>query len=164
LEHNEINRGINHAFTTVMDILPTVLDLAGVQHPGETFRGRKVLKPRGKSWVPWLTGKADVVHDENAIHGWELFGQAAIRQGSWKAVWLPPPTGNGEWLLFDLSKDPGETKNLSSSHPDKLNQLVKYWHEYEAETGTILRPREEEQGKGGGFGRFMGVSWDDWGQ
>jgi hypothetical protein len=47
------------------------LDLAGVQHPGETFRGRKVLQPRGKSWVPWLTSKTEVVHDENAIHGWE---------------------------------------------------------------------------------------------
>jgi hypothetical protein len=32
-----------------------------------------------------------------------VFGQAAIRQGSWKAVWLPPPTGNDKWLLFDLS-------------------------------------------------------------
>jgi hypothetical protein len=32
-----------------------------------------------------------------------VFGQAAIRQGSWKAVWLPPPTGNDKWLLYDLS-------------------------------------------------------------
>lgn len=32
-----------------------------------------------------------------------VFGQAAIRQGRWKAVWLPPPTGNDKWLLFDLA-------------------------------------------------------------
>lgn len=42
-------------------------------------------------------------------------------------------------------------------------ELVKYWHEYEAETGTILRPRDEVAG-GGGFGRFTGVDWSDWGQ
>jgi hypothetical protein len=47
------------------------LDLAGVEHPGDEFRGRKVLRPRGKSWVPFLSGGEEVVHDENAIHGWE---------------------------------------------------------------------------------------------
>lgn len=35
-----------------------------------------------------------------------VFGQAAIRQGKWKAVWLPPPTGNDQWQLYDL--DTGE--------------------------------------------------------
>lgn len=83
-----------------------------------------MLKPRGQSWVRWLKGEKEHVHDENAIHGWEresihstiarlplhvayavvVFGQAAIRQGKWKAVWLPPPTGNDKWLLFDLDQ------------------------------------------------------------
>lgn len=58
--------------------------------------------------------------------------------------------------------DPGETKNLASVHPDKLVELVSYWHEYEAETGTVMRPRSEQQGPG--FGRTTGVSWADWGQ
>jgi hypothetical protein len=30
-----------------------------------------VLKPRGQSWVKWLKGEKEHVHDENAIHGWE---------------------------------------------------------------------------------------------
>lgn len=34
----------------------------------------------------------------------QVFGQAAIRQGKWKAVWLPPPTGNDKWQLYDLSQ------------------------------------------------------------
>lgn len=47
------------------------LDLAEVEPVGTKFRGRDVLVPRGKSWVPWLTGKKTEVHDENAVHGWE---------------------------------------------------------------------------------------------
>jgi hypothetical protein len=61
------------------------------------------------------------------------------------------------------STDPGETRNLAESHPDKLVELVKYWHQYEAETGTIMRP-VVERGGGGDFGRFTGVNWEDWGQ
>ncbi|KAK6908688.1 hypothetical protein I204_02022 [Kwoniella mangroviensis CBS 8886] len=154
------DNAVTHEFTTIMDILPTVLDLAGIQHPGNEFRGRKVHKPRGKSWTPWLSGQNKEVHDENAIHGWELFGQAAIRQGRWKAVWLPPPTGKDQWLLFDLDQDPGETKDLAEAHPEKLQQLVAFWHEYEAETGTIVNMTEPSVG---GFGRSTGINWDDWG-
>ena len=62
-----------------------------------------------------------------------------------------------------LGSDPGETTDLAQRHPERLVDLVKYWHEYEAETGTILRPLNED-GKGEGFGRFTGVDWADWGQ
>src|SRR5690606_16292641 len=74
-------RRFSPAFATVMDVLPTVLDLAGVPHPGTTFRDRTVLKPRGRTWAPYLSGKVPEIHASTAIHGWELFGQQAIRCG-----------------------------------------------------------------------------------
>ncbi|CAF4794790.1 unnamed protein product, partial [Rotaria sp. Silwood2] len=40
---------ISDEFTTVMDILPTVLEVANIPHPGTTFRQRAVVQPRGKS-------------------------------------------------------------------------------------------------------------------
>ncbi|KAL3704783.1 hypothetical protein TMatcc_008455 [Talaromyces marneffei ATCC 18224] len=49
---------ISHNFTTVMDILPTVLDLAGLSPPGSVFRGRDVAPIRGKSWRPLLEDKS----------------------------------------------------------------------------------------------------------
>lgn len=61
------------------------LELAGVPHPGKTFRGREVLEPRGKSWVKWLSGEAKEVHDDNAVHGWEreyIFPAHSISQRS----------------------------------------------------------------------------------
>jgi arylsulfatase A-like enzyme len=80
---------ITNSFCTVMDILPTMLDLAGVKSPGTQFRGREVVPVRGSSWVPHLGGKQIGFHDEDEeITGWELFGLRAIRKGPWKAVSL----------------------------------------------------------------------------
>lgn len=134
---------ITHAFTTVMDVLPTILDLAGVKHPGTAFRGREVVEPCGKSWVKHFNTLGDgknesSVHgDKFHVHGWELFGQRAIRSGFLKAVWIPPPKGNGEWELYNLETDVGEMHNLAEKEPDTLKELIKEWEEYFAQTGMV---------------------------
>lgn len=86
----------NDAFSTVMDLAPTMLEIAGVAHPareGELgeFRGRQVEPMRGSSWINWIEGEADRVHDEGLPHGWELHGRAALRIGNWKIVWIREP-------------------------------------------------------------------------
>ena len=87
-----------------MDIVPTVLDMAGLSHPvpaGQkkgTFHGREVVGVRGKSWVPTLDGPSGAADDSEAFHGsetfmgWELSGRAALRKGKWKVSssrWIP---------------------------------------------------------------------------
>jgi arylsulfatase len=84
---------ITSAFTTVMDILPTILDLAGVPQPGGQFRGREIVPIKGKSWVPHLSGKREQVHDEETVTGWELFFHQAVKRGKYKAVFTPKPKG-----------------------------------------------------------------------
>ncbi|KAJ3335486.1 hypothetical protein HDU93_005375 [Gonapodya sp. JEL0774] len=139
---------ITHEFATVMDVLPTVLELAGVPHPGTEFHGRKVHLPRGSSWAPFLQGRSDRIHAEDAVTGWELFGQRAIRQGDWKAVYIPSSSENTKWQLFNLSDDPGETKDLADVESERLNTLLEHWAKYESETGMILAPL----GRGFGVG------------
>lgn len=124
-------------FLTVMDILPTIIDLAGISHPAPHFRGRQVVHPRGVSLVPYLLGKADRIHSEETVTGWELFAQQAIRRGSYKALFIPPPLGSGKWQLFDLSQDVGETRNLADDMPELLNEMINHWSEYVAETGLV---------------------------
>lgn len=34
---------ITHEFATVMDIVPTILEMAGVTHPAPTYQGREVV-------------------------------------------------------------------------------------------------------------------------
>lgn len=46
------------SFSTVMDICPTILDLAGIQHPAPgnangAYRGREIAPMRGSSWVSY---------------------------------------------------------------------------------------------------------------
>jgi arylsulfatase len=129
---------ISHAFATAMDVAPTLLELAGVDHPGETWGGRRIEPPRGRSMGAYLRGEADHVHDDSIATGWELFGRCAIRRGDWKALRLPPPDGPGCWQLYDLAADPGETEDLAEAEPERLAGLVRDWEAYVAETGVLI--------------------------
>ncbi|ESK89863.1 arylsulfatase [Moniliophthora roreri MCA 2997] len=131
------------AFATVMDIAPTVLDLAGIEHPGAIFRGRSVEGMRGKSWRTFFEGPevrgVEAIHtsDDPAV-GWELFGRAALRHGHWKIVFMPRWShGKGDWELYDLSKDPGETRDLTSEYPEKVKELLVLWDEYVRQNGVV---------------------------
>ncbi|KUJ08088.1 alkaline phosphatase-like protein [Mollisia scopiformis] len=130
---------ISGAFTTVMDILPTILDLAGIPQPQGHFRGREVVPVKGKSWVPHLSGNTSKVHNEETVTGWELFFHQAVRKGKYKAVFTPKPKRPEKWQLFDLEKDMGEIHDLAEEKSDILDELVKYWMIYVAEVGVFLR-------------------------
>ena len=54
--------------------------------------------------------------------------------------------------------DPGETNDLAEAEPKKLKELVEFWHQYEAETGTVLKGPLD----GAGREKMFGVKWDDW--
>ena len=123
-----------------MDILPTILELARIPHPGTTFRNRTVVTPRGKSWVPYLLDPEENkhVHSEYDFTGWELFGQRAIRRGNYKAVLMPNEGNTAKWELYDLARDKGESINLAHEREDVLKELIEAWYTYEAETGVIV--------------------------
>ncbi|MET0589240.1 MAG: arylsulfatase [Novosphingobium sp.] len=122
------------AFLSVADIAPTLLDLAGAPAAGETFGGKPVQPITGKSWVPYLRGQTDRVYGAQDAFGTELFGSRAIRQGDWKIT----DAGDGQWRLFNVAKDPGETQDLAASHPDQLKKLAAEWDSYAKNVGIIL--------------------------
>ena len=131
--------GIDHSFATVMDITPTLLELAGTRHPGATYKSRPVVPIRGRSWVNYLSNPASekYIHDENTVTGWELFDRQALRKGKWKAVLIPEPYGPGVWQLYDLDADPGETDDLGTREPEKLKELLAHWEGYVKEVGVV---------------------------
>jgi arylsulfatase A-like enzyme len=132
--------GISSVFTTVMDIMPTFLELAATTHPTEHARESGFEKMRGRSMLAYLEGRSDQVHPDNQVTGWELFGRRGIRQGDWKALFIAPPEGPGAWQLYNLISDPGETHDLSD-RPNQLADLLQLWDEYVEECGVLLRPR-----------------------
>ena len=101
----------------VTDIAPTLLGLAAVPGHGDTYRGRRVEPMTGASLWPMLTGQADRVHPDTQPIGYELSGNAAIFRGDYNLVKNLPPTGTGEWHLYDIVRDPGETHDLAGAMP-----------------------------------------------
>jgi arylsulfatase len=137
---------INGAMTTVMDVLPTILELAKIEHP-KTFKGKEILPVRGSSMLSTLKGDSKAVHDENYTMGWELFGRKALRQGDWKIVWEPsgipwkpddPNVLENRWRLYNLASDPGEQIDLAEQETEKLKILIRKWEIYAEETGVIV--------------------------
>ena len=126
-------------FVSVMDVLPTFLELAGTEHPGTSYQGRAVHPVKGKSMLPMLQGVKDRVHDDNFVMGWELFGHSAIRQGDRKILRMKPPFGTGDWQLFDVARDPTEQNDLSAEAPEDRARLLRLWDEYAAQ-GNITLP------------------------
>ncbi|CAF1132589.1 unnamed protein product [Rotaria sordida] len=140
------SRRVSHEFCTVMDILPTILELAGVAHPGTTFQGRQVFLPRGKSWMSHLRWHRPIHDACQAFTGWELFGERAIRRGNYKAVYIAkgPLPKETKWELYDLTKDKDELKDLAEDKPEVLKELIELWFKYENETGVIVAPNPYE--------------------
>jgi arylsulfatase len=129
----------------VMDIAPTILELAGVQHPS-TFKGREIVPMQGKSWVDMLAGKVQSPRTSDDWLGWELFGNRAIRQGDWKISWLYEPVGTFDWQLFNLAEDLGEQYDLSNKFPEKKKELIALWDEYVEMNGVIIGTRSPFEG------------------
>jgi len=124
----------------VMDIAPTILELAGIQHPA-TYKGHEIEPMQGKSWVGMLNGSTQSPRGPSDWLGWELFGNRAIRQGDWKISWLYQPLGTEEWQLFNLAEDPGEQYDLSDKFPKKRKELIALWDEYVKTNGVIIGAR-----------------------
>jgi arylsulfatase len=125
---------MTNAFLTVSDIAPTFLELAGIDYSGTRFGTRTVREVTGKSWVSFLKGKAERVYGPQDDFGTELFGTRALRQGDWKIT----DVGDGQWRLFNLAKDPGETRDLSDAEPDLFTRLQSAWSAYAKRVGLIM--------------------------
>ena len=52
---------------------------------------------------------------------------------------MPKPFGTDQWQLFDVSKDPGETRDLSGVHPQRRAALIAAYQRY-AKQNNIIRP------------------------
>ena len=127
---------MNHSFFHVRDIMPTLLDLAKVDHP-EQFNGRKVRPMQGKSVLDLFEGKAPTAYAGASQVGYELFGMKAYFVGDWKILWMPTPFGPGDWELFNLKQDLAELNDLSKQHPDKLKEMIALWEKYKRENKVL---------------------------
>ncbi|UTW65411.1 arylsulfatase [bacterium SCSIO 12643] len=126
-------KGVLH----VKDILPTIIDLAGIDYN----RNINTHQVQGLSWYGMLRGDVDSPRNETDYIGTELWNCKSIRKADWKIVWVPKPIGTGEWQLFNVVNDPGESNDLAEAYPEKLRELKNDWETYKKDNNVILPNR-----------------------
>ena len=97
------------------DLMPTFRELTGVA----STEGLD-----GVSLLPLLEGReGQREHDYLYFEFQELGGRQAVREGPWKLVHLDIRSEAPRFELYRLDTDPGETTDLSGSHPDVVARL-----------------------------------------
>lgn len=121
------------AFCRVTDVTPTILSLAGIDDPKIPPAGPMT----GRSLLPLLADRVEQVYDDNEPVGLEAAGHGALYKGDYKIVRNGRPYGDGEWRMYDISSDPGETSDLSKSKPVKFAELIRDYNDYTQEYGVL---------------------------
>jgi arylsulfatase len=128
---------INNSRLHIMDIAPTLLESAGVEHPANE-KDTNVAPPQGKSMWTLLANRQNAIRTDSDWNGWELFGNRAIRQDNWKLMCLLEGAGgSGQWQLFNLNDDVAEVRDLSGRYPERQASMLKLWNEYVKANGVI---------------------------
>ncbi|MEZ5572124.1 MAG: arylsulfatase [Halioglobus sp.] len=130
----------SNAFTYVTDITPTILELGGVKPPGARYGGRPVEPMIGRSLLPIARAEADRVYSETDTIGYELGGNSALFQGDYKIVLNIPSVGDNEWHLYNIVTDPGETRDLKETMPERFQEMLGHYEAYVAANNVLPLP------------------------
>ncbi len=129
---------------SAMDLTATVAAAGGAKaRPGKPFDGVDLM--------PALTGKSELAADRPlffrrrnvvAWKGVNLIRQSAVRQGDWKVLRTYNMRDNTKYTstLYNLTNDIAEEKDLSASHPEKLQTLSDLLDGWEAEMSKTAAP------------------------
>jgi arylsulfatase A-like enzyme len=125
---------ITHELGHVVDLMPTLLEVAGATYPSEVNR-RAVVPVEGRSLLPVLAGGTR----PEVVYGWEHEGNRAIRRGTWKLV----SQFLRGWELYNMKSDRTETDDLASRMPDRVAAMSRLYDVWAARTG--VKPWTGEQ-------------------
>ena len=131
----EIKKGKNQNFAFVTDIAATLSDIVFDEVDERII---------GKSLQSSLAGSDEKSYKDSDSVGLEVTGNSALFKGDFKIVRNRPPNGSNQWELFNLSEDPGETINLATIMPNKLQELIEEYEAYAEKNGVIELPLDYE--------------------
>ena len=124
--------GVRNQFTHLIDIVPTILEAAGIPAPksvdgieqkpmdgvsiASTFADAKARPVRERQYFEIFTNRA--IYDK----GWIACAQHTL---PWRQDAAPGNWENDKWELYNLDEDFSEAKDLAAKHPEKLAALKK---------------------------------------
>jgi hypothetical protein len=135
--------GITPAGTTqshpvvLTDLMPTLMEAAGL----EPAKASGPLD--GVSLIPWLKNEPPGPATQPRVLFWHFphysnqggRPSGAARDGRWKLV---EDFESGSSTLFDLDADPGETRDLAASHPDRAAALARRLADWRQSVGAQM--------------------------
>jgi arylsulfatase A-like enzyme len=138
------SKAVSKSFSFVTDITPTIIDIAGAKLPDAA----KELVI-GRSLLPLIKGQAPTVYGPTDAVGYELGGNAALFRGDYKLVKITGRVADGQWRLYNIASDPGETMDLSATMPEMYADMLDQYHVYAQNNHVLLMPEgydHERQG------------------
>jgi len=126
---------LRQQFHYVTDIMPTILDAAGIQAPA-SINGVQQLPIDGTSMA--YTWDHPEAPSQRTTQMFEMFGNRGIYHDGWMAsttplvfAWEPEPKGitpeSFNWELYDLTKDFSQGHDLAKAEPAKLKEMEELW-------------------------------------
>jgi arylsulfatase len=142
--------GIRHQFTHAIDVLPTVVELAGLNGglPDE-LDGVAQSSIDGVSFGYLLPADGAGLAERHETQYFEMLGSRAIYHRGWKAVAFHPvgplyddqdPNASFDddvWELYHVAEDLSECRDLAAERPELLAELVELWWQ-EAHRNQVL--------------------------
>ena len=137
---------IRDQYAHIIDMLPTVLDVLGIEAPG-AVRGVTQSPIHGVSFAHTFDDPA--ASTRHRTQYFEMLGHRAIDHDGWRAVcpWPGPSFAEAgqpfgapitaealtdldvrHWELYHVAQDPAENNNLASQHRDKLIEMIALWY------------------------------------
>ena len=127
--------GIRRQFHHVIDIVPTILDTAGIAAP-DTINGIKQRAMDGVSMTYTFDPARANAPSARTTQYFEMLGNRAIYHDGWVACttpatlpWelstkTPPDVISGyNWELYNVKDDPTQSNDLATKMPEKLKQM-----------------------------------------
>jgi len=129
--------GLRQQFMHVIDVVPTILEVAGIPAP-DVVDGIPQALMEGTSFAYTFDKDAASAPSQHKIQYFEMMGQWALYDDGWllstkvnRAPWEafgaanPDPLNNQVLELYDLNTDFSQSQDISAEHPDKVAELKK---------------------------------------
>jgi len=126
--------GIRTQFHHMIDIVPTILEVTGIQAP-DTVNGIKQKPIEGVSMAYTFDSTNAKAPSKRDTQYFEMFANRGIYHDGWyacttppEAVWLLgvkplPPVSDYKWELYNIAEDYSQANDLAGKNPDKLKEL-----------------------------------------
>ncbi|MDR1491510.1 MAG: arylsulfatase [Planctomycetaceae bacterium] len=130
---------VSNELIHIVDLYPTILNIAGASL-------EQKLPLDGVNLKDVLTENKPTLRKEILLNA--EANRGALRLGDWKIVIADLDAEDKEKIkyeLFNVKDDPGETKDLSTSQPEKLKELQERYETYASQAvPSLFKPKPED--------------------